>query len=60
MGVVGVCVVLYLAGFLCPPVILHGSEGALGFSLDVVEAGLQRGGLGVGEVSCKGLVFCLK
>uniref|UniRef100_A0A0E9SMN5 Uncharacterized protein n=1 Tax=Anguilla anguilla TaxID=7936 RepID=A0A0E9SMN5_ANGAN len=27
MGVVGVCVVLYFAGFLSPPVILHGSEG---------------------------------
>lgn len=60
MGVVGVRVMLYLTSFLCPPVILHGPEGALAFSPDGVKTSLQQGGLGVREMSCKCLALSLK
>lgn len=59
-SVVGVHVMLYLAGVFCPSVILHGSEGALTFSPDGVETSFQRGGLGFREMSCKCLVLRLK
>ena len=60
MGVVGVCVVFYFAGFLDPRVIFHGPKGVLSFDPDGVEENPQRGGLGIWEMSCKGLMFCPK
>lgn len=37
MGVVGVRVVFNFAGLVGPPVILHGSEGAVGLTSDAIE-----------------------
>lgn len=52
MRVVGVSVMLYFASFFQPPVILHGSEGMLGFGPDGASVRWIEGWTGKLQAPC--------